>query len=50
MTKRNENGDIVATWSTIAKAAEDEGMPPVSLRGAIKNKIVINGFVFTIPT
>jgi hypothetical protein len=45
--KRKEDGDIVATWTTIAKAAEDEGLPAVKLSRAIKNRVVIDGFIFT---
>lgn len=45
--KRNEHGDIVATWTTIAKAAQDEGLPAAKLSRAIKSKTTINGFVFT---
>jgi prophage antirepressor-like protein len=44
VTKRNENGDVLATWTTIAKAALDEGIPATKLSRAIKNETIINGF------
>jgi hypothetical protein len=47
VSKRNENGDIVATWTTIAKAAEHEEIPAPAMSRAIKNKTIIDGFIFT---
>lgn len=48
VTKRAGNGDIIRTWTTIAKAAQDEGIPPPKLSRAIKNKTIINGFVYVV--
>lgn len=46
VTKRTLNGDVVSTWTTIAKAAQDEGLPAAKLSRAIKNKTVINNFMY----
>lgn len=46
VTKRNADGEVIASWSTIAKAAQDEGIPTAKLSRAIKNETVINGFRF----
>lgn len=48
VSKRNENGDIVATWTTIAKAAEHEGMPAAAMSRVIKNRQIVDGFIFTV--
>jgi prophage antirepressor-like protein len=47
VTKRSTNGDVVATWTTIAKAAQDEGLPTAKLSRVIKNETIINGFRYT---
>ena len=44
VTKRNEDGEVIATWTTIAKAAQDEGFPAAKLSRAIKNETILNGF------
>lgn len=44
VTKRNEDGEVIATWTTIAKAAQDEGFPTAKLSRAIKNETILNGF------
>lgn len=46
VTKRTENGDIICTWTTIAKAAHDESISSAKLSRAIKNKTIINGFIY----
>jgi prophage antirepressor-like protein len=44
VSKRNEDGEVIATWTTIAKAAQDEGLPAAKLSRAIKNGTILNGF------
>lgn len=46
VTKRTQNGDVVSTWTTIAKAAQDEGIPSANLSRAIKNGTPIDGFLY----
>jgi prophage antirepressor-like protein len=48
VSKRNSTGDVIATWRTIAKAAQDEGMPAAKMSRAIKSGTPINDFIFTI--
>jgi prophage antirepressor-like protein len=47
VTKYDQQGNIVATWDTIAKAAADEGMAPCKLSHIIKDKKKLNGFKYS---
>lgn len=47
VTKYDTKGNIVATWDTIAKAAEDEGMPACKLSHIIRDKKELNGFRYS---
>jgi hypothetical protein len=46
VTKYDLQGNIVATWDTIAKAAESEGMPPCKLSHIINSKKDYNNFKY----
>lgn len=47
VTKYDQQGNIVATWDTIAKAAADEGMAPCKLSHIIKDHKEFNGFKYS---
>ena len=46
--KREVNSDILlATWDTIAKAAETEGISTAKMSRCVKNKTVVNDYYYT---
>ena len=46
--KRDADGNVIDCWSTIAKAAQAEGICAAKMSRAIKNKTKINEFTFVI--
>lgn len=48
--KRTTNHEIIDSWSTIAKAAEAEGISPSKMSRLIKNKVINDNDIYFIKT